>query len=515
MNRTSSAAHELQNLQKLLPCSLIVILILRICTLEVGDLLDPTETRYATVAQHMLTSGDWVTPKLPSGQGLEAYLSKPPLHFWLTALSYSLFGIDEWSSRLPSFLSLLLITSCLLLFSKQFLTPEIGYLSSIICITSPLMFFLGGSSTVDVTFSAFTTAALVSYAFFDFSPRRSKIAGLLTFCFSALAFLTKGPASIVLIGLPIAALTIYRRDFSGISKLPWLVGTLIFVTIVVPWFLLLEKATPGATSYYFINENILRFTTKDYGGHHGAAHVRPYGSIWWMAGLSILPWLAYLTLGVRGHMTTFFNGRTNSLFIYLVCIAASPLAFFTFARSILPSYSTPAIPGISLLLASLISRQPLIGTALVARHRYRGSLRNAARYGVGLALMMSGGLVIAAPYVESQRSAGELLEQFVQHTRRARPVVATISTRDLSPYWMEGAHIQELSKPIHIAYASPRDIRNRKFRNLIVRDRRLSKEATAFLETNYEMRGTAGRWHWYRRKKDRRDNLNHTEVLRG
>src|SRR5438477_12752324 len=44
----------------------------------------------------MLLHGEWVVPTL---QG-ESYLDKPPLMYWLVALSYRLFGVSPESARL-------------------------------------------------------------------------------------------------------------------------------------------------------------------------------------------------------------------------------------------------------------------------------------------------------------------------------------------------------------------------------------------------------------------------------
>ena len=91
---------------KFRPILLVLLfgLIGRASLLEYTDLLDPTEARYASVAQEMVNSGNWLTPMLPLPQGTVPYLGKPPLHFWLTALSYQVFGIEEWTARLTSFL---------------------------------------------------------------------------------------------------------------------------------------------------------------------------------------------------------------------------------------------------------------------------------------------------------------------------------------------------------------------------------------------------------------------------
>src|SRR5262245_1432802 len=50
-------------------------------------LLEPDEGRYAEIAREMVERGEWVVPVL---QG-EPYLDKPPLFYWLVALSYQAF----------------------------------------------------------------------------------------------------------------------------------------------------------------------------------------------------------------------------------------------------------------------------------------------------------------------------------------------------------------------------------------------------------------------------------------
>src|SRR5438876_11234552 len=52
-------------------------------------LLEPDEGRYAQIPKEMLAHGNWMVPTL---QG-EPYLDKPPLMYWLVALSYRVFGV--------------------------------------------------------------------------------------------------------------------------------------------------------------------------------------------------------------------------------------------------------------------------------------------------------------------------------------------------------------------------------------------------------------------------------------
>src|ERR1700682_6698905 len=69
-------------------------------------LVGPDEPRYAWIARDMAETGDWVTPKLYG----KPWFEKPVLYYWEAALSFRLFGVSEFSARLPSAVSALLAT---------------------------------------------------------------------------------------------------------------------------------------------------------------------------------------------------------------------------------------------------------------------------------------------------------------------------------------------------------------------------------------------------------------------
>ena len=66
-------------------------------------LLDDADTVHAEAAKEMLQRHDWVTLYV---NGVR-YLEKAPLMYWGVATSYTLFGISEWSTRLPLMLGVL------------------------------------------------------------------------------------------------------------------------------------------------------------------------------------------------------------------------------------------------------------------------------------------------------------------------------------------------------------------------------------------------------------------------
>src|SRR5262245_39329713 len=80
------------------------------CIYSPPHLMDDVDAVQAQISRNMLQSGDWVTARL---NGV-AYLEKSPLGYWLTATSYSIFGVKDWVARLPLALAVVMLcwTTC-------------------------------------------------------------------------------------------------------------------------------------------------------------------------------------------------------------------------------------------------------------------------------------------------------------------------------------------------------------------------------------------------------------------
>src|SRR4249920_3414098 len=75
------------------------------CSISPPGLMDDVDAVEAQIARNMLDSGDWVTAHL---NGV-AYLEKSPLPYWMMAVSYMIFGVHDWSARLPLALGTILL----------------------------------------------------------------------------------------------------------------------------------------------------------------------------------------------------------------------------------------------------------------------------------------------------------------------------------------------------------------------------------------------------------------------
>jgi 4-amino-4-deoxy-L-arabinose transferase-like glycosyltransferase len=75
---------------------ILCVTVLWFAALGTRALYDPDEGRYAEIPREMLRGGDWIIPHLND----LTYLEKPPLQYWLTALSFRGFGETAMAARL-------------------------------------------------------------------------------------------------------------------------------------------------------------------------------------------------------------------------------------------------------------------------------------------------------------------------------------------------------------------------------------------------------------------------------
>src|SRR5689334_21646238 len=67
-------------------------------------LMDDADTVHAEAARAMVLRHDCVTLRINGSDfedGSFRYLEKAPLMYWCVAASYRIFGVHEWSTRLP------------------------------------------------------------------------------------------------------------------------------------------------------------------------------------------------------------------------------------------------------------------------------------------------------------------------------------------------------------------------------------------------------------------------------
>ncbi len=332
----------------------VVALVVRVVTLPAYPLMDNTEARYAEVARKMVETGDWLTPQIHYGV---PFWSKPPLSMWTTAISYLIFGVNEFAARLPSFLACVGVVWLAWLLAARRGGVALALPATVVLVTTPLWFISAGAVMTDPALVLGTTLSMVAFwAAMTREGRTRTLWGYAFFLGLAIGLLAKGPVGVVLTMLPVGAWTLWKGGIATVWKrLPWISGTLLAAALSVPWYVVAEIRTPGYLDYFLVGEHFKRYLVAGWSGDKfGTAHAQPRGWILVLALAVTLPWcvafagLLWRRWRARATNAAIANDGWNA---YLWLWTLAPTAFFTFAGNVLWTYVLPGLPAFALLFA--------------------------------------------------------------------------------------------------------------------------------------------------------------------
>jgi len=361
-----------------LTVALVAAVIFLGCIISPPALMDDVDSTQAQIARTMLDSGDWVTPRL---DGI-AYLEKPPLKYWLIAISYIIFGVHDWAARIPIALAAVLLCWVTAQFGAWTFGARAGGYAGLCLATCVGLFLFTRVLISDVMLTLAITLAVFSLLRAleenETHPRRW---AMLMWASLGTGLLVKGLIAIV---IPLAVgflfLLVDRRIFRREvwSRLQPLAGIAVLLAIAAPWHVLATLRNPpyfaltmhsergsyrGFFWFYFINEHLLRYL--------GLRYPRDYNTVprlyfWLLHLVWLFPWSVYLPavwkLDFRRRDRA---GRTHVMALIWIGFV---LLFFSFSTT-QEYYSMPCYPALALLIGSALdSDSPLLryGTRVAA-----------------------------------------------------------------------------------------------------------------------------------------------------
>jgi 4-amino-4-deoxy-L-arabinose transferase-like glycosyltransferase len=368
----------------------LVGLVLFFYRLGAPGLMDPDEGRYAEIAREIFVLKDWLIPHL----NLLPYLEKPPLVYWLTALSFKVFGYTEMAARLPSAASALAGLFVAYGLGRVLWGPLPGVLSALVLATAAGYVALGRILTLDMTFTLFLNLG-IGLGYLALSRERSRL-WLWAYAALALAVLTKGPVALVLAGLTWGLwVWISRRPWRGLIQVR---GWLLLALLALPWFIAVQWRYPEFFHFFILEQHFERFLTP-------AIHPEPayyYGPV--LLGL-LLPWTWLLpwalSVGPRWR---------DPDYRFLVIWAAAIVVFFSLSRGKLVPYILPALLPLALLLGRGLARLTGVGRLAFNARVLKTSLLVWAGTGVALvALYFWAPAPVLKPLVQAHLDSPDLL----------------------------------------------------------------------------------------------------------
>jgi len=344
-----------------------------------AGLVDETEPLFAEAARQMYETGDWITPYFNGATRFD----KPPLVYWLMAIGFHVFGVNEWAVRLPSALSATALVGMGFYTLRRygFSRPELA-IAYIEVPSNVTLRHLARISQANLVWSAVIGSAIMAlhpetmvwarigvsdmlltgcigtalFAFFlgyaqTQWPRRQRNWYLASYGLMGLAVLTKGPVGVVLPGMIIGAFLLYTGQWQHWRKeFHVLKGAALFLALTVPWNVAVIVANGRAyIDSFFGYHNVERFTNVVNG------HAAPWYFYFLVVAVGFLPWSPLLPWSIARlspwqRQLWQDRPRTAHLGIFALTWLLVIFGFFTIAVTKLPSYVLPLMPAAAILV---------------------------------------------------------------------------------------------------------------------------------------------------------------------
>jgi 4-amino-4-deoxy-L-arabinose transferase-like glycosyltransferase len=325
-------------------------------------LLDDADSIHAEAAREMVLNHNWVTLYI---NGIR-YLEKAPLMYWAVAVSYKIFGVGEWQTRLPLALAVLGLAYCAFVFGRRYFGREAGFYAALVLITAPGIYLYTRFLIPDVVVAMWLTLGLYLFlaAYQMDDPPLWMCSGLAITI--ALNVLTKSLIGIVFPGMVIFVFLLLMGDLRKLRKMHPISSALVFLLVAAPWHILSAMRSPAQPSgpergflwFYFINEQFLRYLDKRIPRDYDKVSLPLF---WALLLVWLIPWFVFLfpalkQIPVRARTwrdNLDVRGRVN---LFLGVWVGVIMLFFSFSTR-QEYYSLPVLPALALLVGAWLQRE--------------------------------------------------------------------------------------------------------------------------------------------------------------
>lgn len=341
------------------------ILLVYFCNLFI-DVMDVDASQYASISMEMTQNGSYLEVYHMGAD----YLDKPPLLFWLSSLSMSVFGFSNFAYKLPSVLLALLGLYSTFQFAKLYYSRQVAIFAALMLATTQALFLITNDLRTDTNLLVFVIFSIWQLSLFI--KRNTWWNFLLGFTGVAFAMMAKGPIGIVTIAFALGTDFILKKEWKWIFNWRWILGLIWVAILLAPMTYGLyhqfdlhpEKTaygieSPSGVRFFYWTQSFGRITGESE-WDNGAGFFFFFHSILW----DFQPWILYFVLGLVAIVRLIVKGGLSAQkeFITLGGFALTFLAL-SFSRYKLPHYIFVTFPFAAIIasnyLLQLKSKWPL------------------------------------------------------------------------------------------------------------------------------------------------------------
>jgi len=361
-----------------LPIILLVIISIIAFSFNNLSLWDQDEAAYAGFAKHMIETGDWLIPDY-----MWSFIHrKTPLHFWDIAISYKLFGINEFSVRFPSTLSIIATYLMIYFWGGRLFGKRVALIAAAVLSTTLFVPSLGKISVTDATLLMYTT--LSAFSILQVLETKSWKAVLLFWLAFSLALITKGPPIIIFTLEFVFILFVLHPKRMNLLRLhPWFFLPLAVAPLFI-WAYLATQSDGGVFIDWLIDWYIIKRINGSVLGQTGAPGMHLLFTF-----IFFTPYFMFFPKALWNGISGMWKSKGENFLLGAWFIANWLL--WEFSPSKLPAYTVAAQIPLAILIAKVIVNHLQENTrphkALIIVH-------------FGILLIISIGLSVASFFLE-------------------------------------------------------------------------------------------------------------------
>ena len=306
--------------------------------------------KYAAVSRYMFESGDWINPQIKGSP----YLHKPHFIFWLSTLSFHIFGMSLFAFKLPTLLFSVASVFALYKLGKLYYGGQTGKLAALMYATSEMMFLYHNDLHTDALLTANVVIGVSFLA--HFLHNKKAINFILGFVFIGLAMITKGPIGLAVAVFAIGGHLVLKKDWKNVFNPVWLLAFPILGLVLYP--------TLKANFNNFGWEGIEFFFWKNQAGRIQGAYnkggaVDGDPSFYLHTMLYIyLPWSFFALITIGHHIKGIFKRKGGDRFRRHEYMTYAVTIVYTLILSVAdqkaPHYLYPVTPFLSIIVAQFV-----------------------------------------------------------------------------------------------------------------------------------------------------------------
>ena len=314
----------------------------------ISDVIDVDAAQYASISMEMLQNDNY----LHVTERGNDYLDKPPFLFWISALSFKIFGLSNFAYKFPSLLFSLLGLLYTYKLGKYLFTHKTGLYASAILGTSLGFFWINN----DVKTDAIVTSCVLfsTYYLLLFINEKKLVSIILAAIGIGIGMLTKGPLALIFPLSFVFFYTIIHKKYKAVLTPRWLLLPIVAGLILLPMLIGLYehfdvKSNISGLRFFFWEQSFGRIT-----GENSWKNDTSFFFLFHSLILLIFPFSVLTIIAFYKKIHAFIVKKEKDGF-FLIAGTITILCALSLSAYKIPQYAMVVFPFVALIIADYLS----------------------------------------------------------------------------------------------------------------------------------------------------------------